>query len=614
MDAFLKSRKPTVITTSVNDIAIESVGDPAGNSEYDTFLLTRKPTVIVNVDPKIRDIKAKMLDDSDIFYDPNLTIVAPMNTDIRFGGTFPAMKCRDGMCKIVTEKYTQPSAMQRELDLVEEGDIDDSDIIPDVASDDLVIPPLNTDIRIEGALPQFTEAEIGLYAAQPLSVARITEKDNFSWHIITDDDDDSIVFKKQLMHPVQNQHMCGSCWAMALAGCISDCFVVSGAVSWAPKISPTYLMMTIPENAGNGKCNGGNPALTTKALESMQVADTTCIDYSWCAADSELCTSAAAANHFSSTLGQKLNRNVPTPGRACYFGGERFLYQIDQHSDALFIIDDDYEQFREIIKTHIVEYGPPLAGYAVMKNFVTGNFTDPNVNQGVYFDRASYPSSIQPGTKLTFNDRNASESNLSGLHAVQVVGWGLAKNIQYDNDRYGDVPFWWAKNSWGSNWGNMGGYFKIAMYPFNKFAQFGKQILVKGSRIGGLILLRCTKPPTKNVLNRINEYSLKSIKRTLPDDFYRLTPEAIIETAEQHQQEHHDPQRRRRRSIDEGGEGQQGQQGGGGEGQQGQQGGGGGQQGGGQQQTTTTSYAMYIGLAIAILVFFMFIAMSRRER
>lgn len=513
---FLKSRKPTVITTSTDNVVVESEGDAAGNSPYDTFLLSRKPIVLVHSPPKVRDPSNRMfLDDSDMVYDPHTTIIAPMNTDIRTS---------------IMEPYeSKMSAYERELLGVEKGYVDDSDIVPDVAFDDLVIPPLNTDLRFSAALPEFTQAEARLYASVPMAISKLVDLENFSWHIITKDDTPDVVAKKKLMHPVQNQHMCGSCWAMALAGCISDCFVVSGAVDWMPRISPTYLMTTIPQRYGNSRCDGGHPAAVARALESIPVTDTTCIDYSWCTSDSDLCTSSEAANHFGSVLGEKLNRNIPVPAQACYFEGERYMYQIDSNSDAYFITDDNVEEFRNIVKTHMIEFGPPLAGYAVLNNFVTGNFTDPTVNQGVYFDRANYPSSIRAGTRLTFSDSNLAPVNVSGLHAVEIVGWGVAKNVQYDNDKFGDVPFWWAKNSWGSNWGSMGGRFKMAMYPYNKFGQFGKQINFRGSTVGGLIMVRCTKPPFKETKKPMAKYSLNAIRRTLDDDYYKMTPEELKE-------------------------------------------------------------------------------------
>jgi hypothetical protein len=412
--------------------------------------------------------------------------------------------------------------------------IDDSDVISN--SDEIIIPPLNTDIRFSEVLPEHDPRMesgpkfINDHPKRPHVHER--DEENFSWSIITPDDNAEMVLKKRLINPIQNQHMCGSCWAQALAACMSDCFVVSGVVSWMPKIAPTYLMMIIPERNGNGQCEGGNPASAALALESIPVCDTSCIDYSWCTNDSQLCTSANAANHFRSTFGERLNSNIPKPaidgGGACYFVGDKYIYEIDGGSDVFFINGDvPTETFRKMVKAHIVDFGPPIAGYAVLKNFVTGNFTDPAVNQGVYFDRADY-SATRPGQPLVFSDSNASEAQLSGLHAVRVLGWGVARNVQYDTDKFGDVPFWYAANSWGSGWGNMDGAFKIAMYPFNKFAQFDTQIRVRGFPVGGFILVRCTKPPMIQTQKQIGTRYLNSIQRIQPDSYYRMTPDEIV--------------------------------------------------------------------------------------
>jgi hypothetical protein len=501
----------------------------------DTYLMLRKPTILVSVDDSA-PISSRRFNNHP--YDANTIIIAPMNTDLRWGSSKLAKR---GQLKYLKEAYeyeptqnrlnirSDPFALKEERDM-ERGIFDDSDRIHEVATDSVVIPPLNTDIRITNVLPEFKASSFT--AALPTDEQEILQLENFSWHLTTEDDNQETQEKKKLMHPVQNQHMCGSCWAMALSSCISDCFVVSGAVTWMPRIAPTFLMMTIPQRMGNGQCDGGNPAATALALESIKVADTTCIDYSWCANDSEVCTSSSAANHFKSTLGKKLNANIPSPANACYFEGDRYLYQIDKGSEALFISERmPAEQFRDVIKRHLVEFGPPLAGYAVLKNFVTGNFTDPRVNQGVYFDRADYPSTLRAGQPLVFRDSNASAANLNGLHAVEIVGWGLAKNIQYDTGAYGDVPFWWAKNSWGSNWGNMKGYFKMAMYPWNKYAQFGKQINVKGSNVGGMILVRCTSQPSVGKLPTINPQHLKRIVRSMSDEYYQSTPQEISAAA-----------------------------------------------------------------------------------
>ena len=539
MDMFNETRRSTLSSQQSDEI--NRILDDAVLNAY---LSMKKPTILVR-NKKVEHGPARehhdTLDDSDLVHDPNTIILPPMNTDLNWTPlgrrrgqyihtAYPSQKLN----KLTTAYPSQIDKLSarssifafQEEKALESGKVDDSDTVQEVATDSLVIPPLNTDIRLTNILPEFNMASFRAHFTRSEKDESLIYQDNFSWHITSPGDSPEIKQMKSLMHPVQNQHMCGSCWAMALSSCISNCFVISGAVNWSPKIAPTFIMMSIPSNMGNSQCDGGNPATTALALESIKIADTTCIDYSWCTNDADVCTSASAANHFRGGLSQKLNSNIPTPNAACYFEGDRYLYQIDKGSEALFITDEmPEENFRGIVKRHIIEYGPPIAGYAVLTNFVTGNFTDPNINQGVYFDRAFYPSSLRAGQPLAFSDNIASAANLSGLHAVEVMGWGLAKNVQYDTDKYGDVPYWWAKNSWGSSWGNMRGYFKIAMYPWNKYAQFGKRIRTQGSKVGGMILVRCTEKPTIGKLPRIHQHHLNRIVRSMDDNYYQLSPE-----------------------------------------------------------------------------------------
>jgi hypothetical protein len=43
-----------------------------------------------------------------------------------------------------------------------------------------------------------------------------------------------------------------------------------------------------------------------------------------------------------------------------------------------------------------------------------------------------------------------------------------------------DVPYWIARNSWTTKWG-IGGYFRIAQYPFNKTSQFDATVFVQAT-------------------------------------------------------------------------------------------------------------------------------------
>lgn len=543
---FLNRMKEHYIDTDVS----RRINTKANTPHISDFLESRKPTIL----------KEAYVDDSNLVSDPYVTIIAPLNTDLRWGNLprhnvspynfsvqsfqqrFPNRlhQIYDGgydtgigpIPTYVTESYDDATAIVgsgRGSEGTLSNAKDDSDTTKKQSQ--ITIPPLNTDIRFVGQLPYHDPA----YQTTPQfhidhpHAPHVHQQyaENFSWHLTTDEDKPVVVAKKKLINPVQNQHMCGSCWAMCAAGTISDCFVVGGTVQWSPRIAPTFIMMCVPRTAGNNQCEGGNPATVVSALEDTPVTDTSCIDYSWCTNDKELCTSASAAQHFQSDFSAKLNANIPdTCG--CYFEGEKYMYKIDKGSNVFAISTAvPVDLYRATVKANLVDFGPTMGGYAVQRNFVTGNFTDPAVNEGVYFDRCDYGSHIAPGQKLTFNDSFASEFELNGLHAVSVVGWGLAKNVQYDNDKYGDVPFWWCRNSWGSNWGNMNGYFKIAMYPYNKWAQTDYPISVRGSTIGGMILVRATTPPTTAKLPEIKKMFLDAIKRIQSDSYYKETPEEI---------------------------------------------------------------------------------------
>lgn len=382
-----------------------------------------------------------------------------------------------------------------------------------VETRDLVIPPLNTDIRFGEVLPRMTVNPL-MFGATETELRK-----NFSWasqDIIQDDEE--ILFKKARIHPVSDQQGCGSCWAVAFTTTMSDCLVVSGAVSWSPHISPTFCMACYPQM----QCRGGQPAQLALDVQRNGVADITCIDYSWCENDSR-CNIRDSSQHFNA--GDQSNK-IPNCG--CYFDNDKYIYKVDPGTKTFSITSDNedvIETYRQAVKTHIVNYGPVIGGYLVLKNFMNGAFTQGN--GGVYFDRADYNNVAVDGT-IKFSDNIKSSLNSQGLHAVSIVGWGIAENIQYDNDQIGDVPYWYCRNSWGTGWGD-NGYFKLAMYPFNKIAQFDKTInvFVKGysSRIGGVILIKATKPPEIKNMNEIYNNYKKVISKLEPQTFYNVDAE-----------------------------------------------------------------------------------------
>lgn len=291
---------------------------------------------------------------------------------------------------------------------------------------------------------------------------------------------------------------------------MSDCLVVSGTVSHAPHLSPTYCMACYPQ----GMCRGGQPAQLALDVEEGGVADMTCLDYSWCQNDDE-CNIRDASGHFTAR-----DQSAKVPDCGCYFSNDKFMYYLDRGTDTFSISlpEVSAETFRQTVKAHLMDFGPAIGGYVVLQNFLSGKHT--RVNGGVYFDRADY-ASYREGSPLTFDDRLTLDSE--GLHAVTIVGWGVAKNVLYDNEARGDVPFWHCRNSWGTAWGDRG-YFKIAMYPFNRVAQFDKVVNVtlnrQVARIGGMIMIRATTAPISESKETINRRFIDKINKSKEDAYY----------------------------------------------------------------------------------------------
>jgi len=384
------------------------------------------------------------------------------------------------------------------------------------------IPPYNTDIR---NLHFINEAEIPLELKTPYSAtymnATRTIPENFSWGVSTEMDSSEILKKKSMIDEVRDQYLCGSCYAVTLAQILSDCHVISGVVSWSPNVSATSIMACF---AGNKPCNGGNTAQISRALSLSGAMDQTCIDYSWCSEDKQWCTNRQGKDEFNVNFVDKLNENIPrTCG--CYFDTNRkYRYKFDAPGELVHNGGQFRNVYKTMVKSHILQYGPVVGSFAVYPNFNKFLFHGSEINGGVYFENGNYKSG------MTTMSWNAMAGMIRGFHAVSVMGWGVAKNIEYADGLVGDVPYWHCRNSYGRYIGNKG-YFKMAMFPFNRA---GGQIdslfsVGRSTGLGGIILLKCTSPPIEVTPKEISEVKLQAIKRSKKDAFYEAGPEKVRE-------------------------------------------------------------------------------------
>ena len=107
----------------------------------------------------------------------------------------------------------------------------------------ITIPSLNTDIQFS-ILPQYK-----LSKHPGLAAIDTPLPEKFNWR------DDGGDLSSLLSQP-GNQMLCGSCWAISVAGIVADNHVVSKTVDWKPNLSTTWCLAKYPQ----AQCQGGNPA------------------------------------------------------------------------------------------------------------------------------------------------------------------------------------------------------------------------------------------------------------------------------------------------------------------------------------------------------------------
>lgn len=306
----------------------------------------------------------------------------------------------------------------------------------------------------------------------------------------------------------QNQGLCGSCWAVSSATCLSDTFVVSKRVKANPMISPTYILSCLPQ----GQCNGGDPGKAVNDMENNGVSTNSCLDYSWC---NNTGCGGDPLKHFDA---QNVNQYIPSC-KCNKPSSEYFRYFADQTeaicippnlsdfssmeqvnikyylqglygqtgTDYANLANVSYKDIQSLIKNHIYNYGPVLGGFHVFKNFFKGSYSETN---GIYIETASYDG--VPGVNYLEVERD-----WVGSHAVVIVGWGT------DTVHGESVDYWVVRNSWGTSWGD-GGYWKMGMYGNdankkyqNRFSQFEYPSIVNTDEgialTGGVILMKAGK-------------------------------------------------------------------------------------------------------------------------
>jgi len=254
-----------------------------------------------------------------------------------------------------------------------------------------------------------------------------------------------------LITPPMKQGNCGSCWAFATTGMLSDRFNIQSCGMMHVVLSPTKLILCDfgdtefdhPEekilevskvnvkSLYNSACYGNTLVDACRYLYNIGTSTYDCLPYSGklgIQSDYEELGSFTSATQLPlcTTLTGLLGdmcANSYADGRTGEEIGTpiRFYRALNYYSVPG--IDKDGGSERNI-RDNIYKWGPVATGIKTYTDFYT------------YDGKSIYE----------WNGKG----KFVGGHAVMIVGWGI------ENEK----KFWWVKNSWGTDWGD-GGYFRM---------------------------------------------------------------------------------------------------------------------------------------------------------
>jgi hypothetical protein len=329
------------------------------------------------------------------------------------------------------------------------------------------IPKCGADIRFR----------IGKYSLQ-LPKYKIDKDLPLSWQNYSNDPTSNKKFRLST-RPV-NQGSCGSCFAIAIATCISDNFIFDPfkPLDYNPSISAMYILSCLTDPKVNNKCAGGNPSGVIDLIIENGISTNCCQDY-YKICDASLYCNGSGDKHMdpSSITPEDHNSIIPPCG---YCSTIPEIYHIKNK-----IISYDIPS----IKRHLIDYGTAVGGFIVYNNFIHSDHGKFEKTNGIYINSVDYT------TDLSINMKEP-----VGGHAICIVGWGV-DTVSF-TDRDGNVynnqkiEYWLCRNSWSEKWG-LDGYFKYAMYteskdlpPLQEGIAFEKDNKVGGqSGLGGIILI-----------------------------------------------------------------------------------------------------------------------------
>ena len=238
-----------------------------------------------------------------------------------------------------------------------------------------------------------------------------------------------------------NQHVpvyCGSCWVHGTLAALNDRIKIARKGAFPDVMLSRQAAINCivsqkaPKEAPPG-CNGGDPWDIHEYMAKAKLPDETCQPYE---AKNGICdASGTCRNCFHpSMIGPDAPPEVPqnvrftSPG--CFAVEAGPMYGVREYGG----VKGEADMQKEIIAR-----GPIVCSMAADLPFLLDY--ERHLVDGVYVDATYFPMDGSPSS------HNASEID----HDVEITGWGVTKS---------GIPYWVARNSWGTYWGERG-WFRI---------------------------------------------------------------------------------------------------------------------------------------------------------
>ena len=270
-----------------------------------------------------------------------------------------------------------------------------------------------------------------------------------------------------------NQQSCGDCWAVSSCGALADRFILVKNIKNIV-LNPAYAQCMSGQGISlNASCSGGLPYVAGKYFEQVGIPE----DSDSCSTYADMCQSSKCelptceeltkSNCYNNTKYKALpgstNNTVVVEGMNIHSADTITNTKLELHHGPIvscFFVPVDF-YVAGFIKTS--DHPNGYKWESTNGVFINGEYND-EIEKLVNQMESENPGL---GTKLKKNFNVSSVSDWGNLveegghpagHAVEVVGWDYFDT----GSKYGKIPAWIVKNSWGEKWAE-NGYFKIAM-------------------------------------------------------------------------------------------------------------------------------------------------------